>query len=156
MDFAIFNRPGIEQCEYIPDYHFIISIRTPGDQNEVKLKITDKTLGVLRMDFYDINEWDRSKDPHVNPGLLFNADMARQIVEFAVKQKRDRRLQLGIAHCDAGLSRSPATIAAIQRTVFNEDPSEILNAYPTHNPRVYRGILEAWDSHLLRERLLGH
>jgi len=155
MDFAIFNRPGIEQIDAIPEYHCIVSIRTPGDQNPVALKITDKTIGVLRMDFYDIVEWDRGRDPNVNPALLFNDDMARAIVEFADQMKKDRRLQLIIAHCDAGLSRSPAVIAGLQQTVFNESPAEVLNAYPTHNTRVYKGLLVAWDSYQLRQRLLG-
>lgn len=155
MDFAVFNLPGIEQSGPLPEWHIIISIRTPNEHEVAKIPVMDRTLGFLRMAFYDIVEWDPVKDPQVDPALLFNEDMALQIIEFAVTAKRDPRLQLVVAHCIGGASRSPAVIAGLMRTVWNEDDSEVRNSHPNYNTRVYEGILKAWDRHLLRERLLG-
>jgi predicted protein tyrosine phosphatase len=130
--------------------HIIISILSPGAPEDAKLPITESTMGVLRLRFHDIDTEDKSEDfreyirlSGISEHELFCDPHAQQIVDFALKHKRDSALRAVLVHCEAGVSRSPAVAAAVAQGVFNQDPSPILNEYRGHNRRVFVTTLRA-------------
>lgn len=157
MEFAIYSRPGIEQCAPHDDVdHVILSIRTPRDPHEVRLPVCARTLGILHLVFHDLDEHPPAPPVleqlgfseleiaawtlEVSTSTLFSVSMGKQVVDFIrIHQARLRRV---IAHCDACLSRSPAVAAALASGVFEESDAQFFTAYHP-NRRVYRAILEA-------------
>ena len=165
MDFFVYSRLALEAARpHDEAAHLIISIRTPGDPDKVKLPLSKRTLGVLHMEFHDIDRgphWDddatatpevleyrasekkRWKDriAYLGEDVLFNPKMAAELVGF-VRAERPEPVERIIVHCDAGLSRSPAVAAALSRVLDGDDDAYFKRYRP--NMKVYRGILDAW------------
>ena len=146
MDFDVYSRQMVELVRPPMVPHAFISIRTPGDPNVVKLPINHHTKGVLHLKFHDLDvvpqeALDRGYLDGVNPAELFTDEMAQQVVQFM--QPLKDQIDLLVAHCDAGWSRSPGVAAAIARTFYGLDDSHFFKRY-TPNRRVYRNILNAY------------
>lgn len=75
-----------------------------------------KRLGLLQIFFPDISF--KIKDNSMKYNKLFDEEMAQRIFDFVdgIKDKIDTML----IHCEAGVSRSPAIAAAIDRIYFGE------------------------------------
>jgi predicted protein tyrosine phosphatase len=156
MEFTVYSRPQIEAIKPHTDVeHVIISIRTPGDTSEVKLPLAGpKTLGVLHLSFYD-NAKEAPQPPiplrdlgvtrqeydaaflGLPLGTFFDEKMGLEIVLF-VRQHHAKAKRI-IVHCDDGLSRSPAVVAALAKMLGQDDSRYHQDYNP--NQRVYRLIL---------------
>lgn len=91
----------------------------------------ENRIGLLQVKFHDI---DFASDNYIT----FNKNHAQQILDFAknIWDKAD----ILLVHCEAGLSRSAATAAALSKIYFGTD--EEFFKYPyTPNMLIYRTIL---------------
>jgi len=91
--------------------HVIISISDDVDMqlNDVG---SDTTQDVLFLHFHDTNDY--------KPGFTtFNVDHADKILDFY--QRYVGETEMFIAHCYAGMCRSPAVIAALQKINMGND-----------------------------------
>ncbi len=79
-------------------------------------------------------------DGYQNGYIPFTETMANDL--FRELDKEIRTLDYLIVHCDAGLSRSPATVVAILEGYVQN--KTVWKRYPTHNKFVYRKLTEAF------------
>jgi len=146
MEFAILNRINaqIYKCD-IP--HLYISITDPESRfanlNDCKARIDS-----LRIKFDDIDTNVDSVDGKRLP-KYFDRDKADQVLKFIEKNKEENP-ELIICQCDAGISRSSATAAALS-VLFNGPRSDnwIFNYY-NPNMLVYNTLL----NHFMDQNLL--
>lgn len=128
MKFQVETRASIPYVELtIP--HVIISI---SDTVDVRAdpKVNDFTLDVLFLAFHDINQIETGFD-------LFKDSQAAEILKFYEAHKD--RAELIVAHCNAGMSRSPAVLAALQKIHTGDDSIWFKTKSP--NSYVYSTIL---------------
>lgn len=155
MDFYVYSRLGIEHTPAHEVPHAIVSIRSPGDPAEVKLRTNEHTKGVLHLQFHDIDDLSpkdleevkaagMDENLNLDPKTLFTEDMGRQVVQFVLAHKD--HVERFLVHCDAGLSRSPGAAAAIAVMVGQSDENFFKRYYP--NRKVYRFILNAYQETL--------
>lgn len=134
--------------------HAIISIGEPnprreGDSGQAKFADNEHRVGLLRVDFYDIDMntitnagYIREIKKEHGHGLM-TEDHAKQILDFY--EEMLGKIEILVCHCEAGVSRSSGVAAALMRIhkgsddkIFN-DPRYIPNRF------VYRKILEEWE-----------
>lgn len=138
--------PTIEVCsrrkaaEFTSDRPWAaISISTYRDEF-AKLNSCQR-VGLLQLAFADIDT-HRAVFSEVDEGdatqALFGVVEANQILDF-VNEHWDN-IDTLLVHCEAGVSRSPATAAAISKIKFGKDDVWFKNYIP--NRRVYRVLLE--------------
>lgn len=167
MDFLYLGRKEVEAIEPLDRPHIFISVRSPGDPDEVKLPVNDKTVGQLHLVFHEIyedwlekragyEEWvrDREKD-----GTAFVVETGATVLEFV--QAFQNKVEIIVVHCDAGLARSPSIALALSKTVFTNQENRFFTRWgysrsgpppvqekepPVReaHPTCYRCILEAW------------
>ncbi len=135
MKFFVYSRQEIEAIEPHVVSHVIVSIRTPGDPNEVKLPMNEHTKDVLHLQFHDVDRIIQGYNENLEPEM-FQPEHAKLIREFVESNKNVERF---IVHCDAGWSRSPAVAAAISKMLTNDDVYFFNRYHP--NRRVYNMIL---------------
>lgn len=147
MKFFVYNKERMAQAQHA-EPHIIISILTPGAPFDAKLPISEKTRGILRLRFHDIDTEDKSEDfreyirlSNIPEEELFTEDHAGQILSF-VRPLIAGDLESILVHCEAGVSRSPAVAAGLAHALFNQDPTEYFKRY-TPNKRVYVTLLKA-------------
>lgn len=144
MKFFVYSRQHIEATTPHEVTNLIVSIRTPGDPKEAKLPIGPLTVGVLRMDFHDIDHHPPEvehllfTEEKIDPKTLFTDTMAQTLLAF-VKEKLP--VEHFLVHCDAGWSRSPAVAAAFSKITTGVDEEYFRRFHP--NMRVYGAILRA-------------
>lgn len=132
MDFAIFSLEEMRQTNKFTSImvpHLLISIRSRGQK--VDLPNSHYTQETLVLEFDDVQDIMSQDD-------YFDADLARQILEFV--DKNCHRANLIISHCQAGLSRSAAVCSALSKIINNRDDMYFSNRIP--NMLVYLSILE--------------
>lgn len=133
MKFQVEDRGSIGSINpQVP--HCIISISdTRADRADPATN--DLTLDVLFLAFHDTDV--------PRPGMdLFTPEQAREILRFYERYKGE--VGLFVAHCNAGMCRSPAVIAALQKIHTGND--DVWFRTKTPNSLVYRTILgEAYD-----------
>ncbi len=117
----------------------VISITTPADGRPLPEFSEENRVGILRLCFYDINHDDQVWDGKL-PGYLFNKDMAVQILHF-VNEHWDHVDEI-LVHCDMGMSRSPATAAAIAYIKGGRGADEFFFKHYHPNSLVYKTIIE--------------
>lgn len=138
MKFIVESRGTITQIAP-KESHVIFSI---SDTREARLETlgTDTTKDILYLYFHDANIAGDGID-------LFNDSHADQILNFYLRYRDE--VQMMVAHCYAGMCRSPAVIAALQRIHLGHDDDWFARKRP--NTLVYRTILNrAYDRNLLR------
>ena len=139
MEFLVLSRAQIESGEHIPAdlRHIIISITNPIVNEESMILWPPAAIpdnpnchGILRLTFWDA---DRKKN-----GLdeIFTNDHATQILRFV---KRHKDIDLIVAQCEAGRSRSAGTIASLTKLHGQDDNKWFKMKTP--NMLVYRTIL---------------
>lgn len=137
MEFDVFNRGEITAIN--PSLrHCIISISdTVAERAEPA--VNSQTLDVLFLAFHDINR--------PTPGFdLFTDAQADQILNFYERYRSEA--DHFIAHCNAGQSRSPGVIAALQKIHTGND--NVWFRTRTPNSHVYSSLLSrAFDRGLL-------
>jgi predicted protein tyrosine phosphatase len=147
MLFSVLSRGEIELFPndvHVP--YVIISITNPGSR-PATLKPNEYTLGILRLSFEDEEDiekasWDTRRleawERHYGPWRPFMRQMAEQIADLVASCEP----AAVIVHCEAGISRSAATAAALSKH-YNGDDSWVWSA-PRYNPNklVYRVLLD--------------
>jgi len=106
-----------EEAEALSAYHCpwaCISITSPisrdADLNDAH------RVDILRLKFHDATP----TSPWLRPGdKLFSVDQGRQVLEFAAKVWP--KIDVLVVHCQAGISRSAGTAAALSNIYFGDD-----------------------------------
>jgi len=128
MRFAIMNRSQIIRFTS-PHRYAIIGI---SGHNDVHPQIPEGYVDLLQLKFFDM---DFKFDTY--PGI--KPEDARQILEFVEKNKD--KVDLFVVHCNAGISRSSGTAAALG-FIYNGDDSWVFtNRQYVPNILVYKTIL---------------
>jgi len=136
----VFSRQDAERFEP-KTTHAWISITTPGDDIASIPYRKTYSSGILRSQFHDIDDGERSSgtDSKGNYYIIPDELHAREIYHFVnmcYKSIRDLFI-----HCDAGISRSAGVAAALAKIYFdNNDKFFEAPYYP--NRRIYRLIME--------------
>ena len=147
------SRRAIEQSNPLTVPHLFISIRTPGDPQEVKLPASALTRGVLHLEFYDLDRVPEEPIPliglpkeswlalhHATAENLFNETMARQVLDFVRPHVEHRsapdvnvpELRAIVVHCDA-----------LTKTLLGQDDDHWFRA-KRPNMLVYRTLLNVF------------
>ncbi len=137
MKFQVEDRGSILSIDpTVP--HCIISI-SDTLEDRADPAVNDLTRDVLFLNFHDTNVPKHGMD-------LFTEPQAQEILRFYERYKGE--VELFIAHCNAGMCRSPAVIAALQKIHTGND--DVWFRTKTPNSLVYRTILEtAYERGLL-------
>lgn len=153
MKLLVRNRREAEESNEIHAPHIIVSIFTPGDEPPVVAQ-NECTKQVLQFAFDDLDR-EPAIATHRALGcpVLFGDEEAKEIAE-KVEFWRKNGVNFVICHCDAGVSRSAGTAAAIAK-YYNDDDGEFFNcprgiyvgADRAYRPNmlVYRKLLEAFS-----------
>lgn len=105
----------------------LISITSPNNSHPVPKGDYD---AVLRLTFDD-------EDVDNEKATMMSLDDAYSIIDFALTNV-DKDI---FVNCDAGLSRSPAVVVALEE-LFNSN--DIKSRYPLFNRFVYKRIKDCW------------
>ncbi len=149
MYFDIKSRREAESFNIASSPHVIISIYTPGDEPPL-VKQNRFTKDVLTLGFDDLDRQPSTATLLALGGraVLFNEEYAREILRFVNKWKD--QIDLITCHCDAGISRSSGTAAALSRILNGMDEPFFKPPY-VPNRLVYRTILQTqFDENILR------
>lgn len=135
----------------------IISICNSFDM-DAKITTTkqNKVLNVLRLSFDDIFKSELQRDP-MAPHLWIDRygravspiseKDCQKIHDFIMMyHKRPFGYDL-IIHCEMGISRSSAVMAAVQKALYNDDTAIFNNGKYRPNPDVYRAVLNYFMDH---------
>jgi len=137
MKFQVEDRGSILKIDpQVP--HVIISI---SDERSLRQDPATNsfTRDVLFLEFHDINGVTKDMD-------LFTDEQAIRVINFYTRYRSE--VQLFVAHCSAGMSRSPAVIAALQKMHTGNDDEWFKRKTP--NSYVYNTILgNAYERGLL-------
>lgn len=158
MKFKVLSRAEMENFT-TDEKHIIISISDP---NSEKVKIKSKPIDILSLQFHDVDHRiKKQKDckecggtgmskifPNINDGYcyactdkmdikIFDEDTAEILLNFVSTYDLD--VDLIIVNCEAGISRSSATVAALSLIYNREDQYYFDNYLP--NMLVYRKII---------------
>lgn len=139
LQITVCNREEAERT-IIPEATGVISISTPGDDPAT---IDVDPSRVLRLEFDDVDKATGGQgsyeglERNIQPITAEQADALATFVTHSVKAG----ISSFLVHCDAGISRSPGVLVALEE-VFN-DNKQVAKLYPLHNRLVARRVLEA-------------
>lgn len=112
----MYSRAAIERIAPHDVPHLIVSITSRAD-DLARLPTNEHTLEVVRLSFLDVDA--------ASAGAM-TTDDARAIL--AAFDRHRGALERVVAHCDAGMSRSPAVAIALARRA-GEDDAELVRRY---------------------------
>lgn len=132
-----FDRGRVEGLQPRPN-SALIMITSPESKFP---SVNGKWSQILKLKFDDI-EWRDGKE-QLQKELYepMNEGHAKQILDFVITNI-DKDIFIS---CDAGLSRSPAVLVALEQ-IFNA--RDVSNAYPHHNRFVKNMIRDTWFKHI--------
>jgi len=107
--------------------HVWISIGDP-DKPDAKVRQNELCRDVLRLKFDDCDETDDSEWVPMVP------NQAKEIVDFVCKHKDE--IDMILVHCEAGISRSAGTAAALS-IWLNDHDSGIAVGHPRYHPNTH-------------------
>lgn len=139
MKFLITNRHGITYLKPEVD-HIVISICAPGYLFP-DLPENERRLGLLQLKFVDLDRVDIAKQMG-QEHLLMTKDQAKEILSF-VNEFKDE-VNLIICQCDAGISRSSGTAAALSKILNNDDKWVFDSINYAPNMYVYRLLINEY------------
>jgi predicted protein tyrosine phosphatase len=113
-----------------------ISISTMGDGPPIDEK---NRVALLRMKFADVVRPDESWIPEE---LMFNQTKACEIIDFTESVWDE--IDVMMVHCEMGISRSPATAAALAHCLHGPETENLFFATYTPNTHVYKTILKEY------------
>ena len=99
-------------------------------------QVDGKWSDILRLKFDDV-EWRDNGSSNNQLYEVISEVQAKQILDFVVKHI-DKDIFIS---CDAGLSRSPGVLVALEQ-IFNA--RDVSDAYPHHNRFVKNKIRDTW------------
>jgi predicted protein tyrosine phosphatase len=125
IKFKVLSRENVEKYD-VKEKHIVISYRDLGNE-KANLPENKNRLDVLWLCFDDLTgKEDGAEKP-------FNEEAAKQIWDFI--RKHLNSIEYIVLNCEAGISRSPATAAAIAQVLngnneyFFKNPMFILNVF---------------------------
>ena len=137
-------RFGILPFRYLQEFenqvskkHIVIGYRTPAVKYpEIKYSqncVDHMEVGVHDIHLQDIDAWNQ------RGGVVFTNQNAQEIINFVEKNRN--KMNLVVCQCDAGISRSSATAAALS-FIYNGDDSWVFdNRKYSPNELIYNTIL---------------
>jgi predicted protein tyrosine phosphatase len=146
MQFLVLSRDRIKDFT-LDKPHIIISITDPNSEF-ASIHPNESCLGILRLKFHDLD--NRAKDiiektyktsPKAKKMVYFSEKEASQIVDF-VRAHLDL-VEVIVCQCDAGISRSAGTAAALSKYITGSDEFYFKHYLP--NSLVYTTILEEFN-----------
>lgn len=134
MKFVVYNRGTMEKVSPALAPWALISISHEPDHP----KVFENEYLVDRLDqtYHDIDRLDPKK---LKNRILFTPEMADAVLDFYLAMK-EHDVEIMFIHCHAGMCRSPATAAALQKIDGGDDAIWFATKRP--NMLVYRTILE--------------
>lgn len=139
MKFLITNRHGITYLKPEVD-HIVISICAPGYLFP-DLPENERRLGLLQLKFVDLDRVDIAKQMG-QEHLLMTKDQAKEILSFV--NEFENKVSLIICQCDAGISRSSGTAAALSK-ILNDDDKWVFDSINyAPNMYVYRLLINEY------------
>ena len=135
----VFNRSTIQSANpTIP--HIVIQITDSQGTEFPPLSEEAKRTrkGVLQLRFEDMDSLPGIYGRAPFNYILFEKEHAKKILDFVFKEHKD--VPLVLVHCEAGISRSPATAASLTK-IFGKDDADFFKFYMP-NRLVYSTILE--------------
>jgi len=139
MKFLITNRYGITYLRPEVD-HIVISICAPGYLFP-DLPENERRLGLLQLKFVDLDRVDIAKQMG-QEHLLMTKDQAKEILSFV--NEFENKVSLIICQCDAGISRSSGTAAALSK-ILNDDDKWVFDSINyAPNMYVYRLLINEY------------
>lgn len=132
MTFRVFNRHNIQRVRVKVPY-ITVSISDKVENLPV-LPPDDLRLGVLQLAFFDTEVRDYADS--------FTPELARQILRFV--KKYIKHIDLIVCQCDAGISRSAGTAAALSK-IINGDDMEFFRPPYHPNRLVYHTLLNQYE-----------
>ena len=140
LDFKIYGLRDIQ--EYKEDRpHILISIFSPR-RYSAELPKNEKRLATKFFEFHDLDHLPKPDKICLGcskPYVLFTDEMAHSIWNFVDEHKDN--VEAILCNCEAGISRSAAVIAGIQKGLGYDDSETFKRYLP--NRLVYRKIVEA-------------
>lgn len=136
QSFLVLSRKQMSRFEYDKPY-VVISITDP-DQPQAFVPAGKGLLDTLRLQFYDITT-PTIVDARNNVLSCITDEQVRQAVRFVERWREDG--VLFVVHCEAGISWSAATAAAISKFLNGDDQPFFLHLHP--NRLVYRKVFSA-------------
>lgn len=150
MHVAITNRLGAKlAAPLIKTPHAIISITDP-DKELVSFAPNENRIETLSLQFYDLADIKDELSPQdavecvaIFRDGLFSDEQAVQIVDF-VERVKDRVKGI-LVHCEAGVSRSAAVAAVIERMLNGSNERVFSDPRYSPNQYVYQRLLKIWQ-----------
>jgi len=139
MKFLITNRYGITYLRPEVD-HIVISICAPGYLFP-DLPENERRLGLLQLKFVDLDRVDIAKQMG-QEHLLMTKDQAKEILSFV--NEFENKVSLIICQCDAGISRSSGTAAALSKILNDDDKWVFSSRNYVPNMYVYRLLINEY------------
>lgn len=134
MKFVVYDRGTMSRVTPPEAKWALISICHKGEFPEVYTN--EHLVGRLNQQYHDI---DRKDPKELKDRVLFSDAMADEVLDF-YQHAKENGCEVLFVHCAAGMCRSPATAAALQKIESGED--HIWFATKRPNMLVYRTILE--------------
>jgi len=130
----VLSRADVNLLNPIHDF-VIITIRSPKQRmaNIKRLKELDTFVDCLPLIFYD------AERPHTGVDVLFNEKMAREILNFLEQHKN---INLIYVNCEAGISRSAGTAAALSKIYNGTDDKYFDSRKYIPNMLVYSTLMK--------------
>jgi len=121
---------------HYPYDHIVIGYRTP-KINYHPILFSPYCHGHIELFVHDYGVRDKG------PGLIiFSHNHAKKILDL-VKREKNNVYHI-ISQCDAGISRSSATAAAISKILYNDDSFVFDNPRYVPNSHIYSTILKTY------------
>lgn len=131
---AYFDFPHIV-ISMTDDDQFFPSIPEKNCKGVLKIAVWDTEDGVFFRSLYNFGA------PRIPEGKVFDECHARRILEFVYSHLHE--VELIICQCDAGMSRSAATAAALSR-IFHGSEGVFFNSPYIPNKLIYETILNEY------------
>jgi predicted protein tyrosine phosphatase len=134
MKFVVYDRGTMGRVPPPEAKWALVSICEKGEFPEVHTN--ESLVGRLNQQYHDV---DRKDPKDLADRVLFSDAHADELLDF-YQHAKDNGCEVVFIHCAAGICRSPATAAALQKIEIGED--HIWFATKRPNMLVYRTILE--------------
>jgi len=129
---GVFDRSRVADLQPRPNSVLIMITSPSAELPQVDGKWSD----ILRLKFDDV-EWRDNSSSNQQLYEVISEVQAKQILDFVI-QHIDKDIFIS---CDAGLSRSPGVLVALEQ-IFNA--RDVSDAYPHHNRFVKNKIRDTW------------
>jgi hypothetical protein len=119
-----------------PYDHVVVGYRTPGLEYP-SIEFSPWCKGHLEIHVHDTmphSAWPEA--------VLFNEEHAKQILALVEKEREN--IHYAILQCDAGISRSSATAAALSKIIYGTDEWVFNSPFYVPNTFIYKTILNVY------------